>query len=534
MYIKLFLMRKILWLFLLFSFFPVFSASDGYPRNVNADVLHYQFALTINDSTDTVEGSAVIIVKFLHAADSMSFDLKGINSAGKGMYVTQILLNTENVKWNHGEEKLVIYFKNTAEQGDTLTFVIGYRGIPSDGLIISKNKFGNRTFFADNWPDRAHCYLPCIDHPYDKASVEFIITAPDRYKVVANGSLIEESDLIGEMSLTHWSESVPIATKVMTFGAAMFAVKLSGIVNNIPVWSWVFPENRSEGFSDYSVASRPLEYYSNVIGPYPYEKLANVQSKTIYGGLENAGTIFYSERSVTGKGLAEGLIAHEIAHQWFGNCVTEGDWLHVWLSEGFATYMTSLYFESLQGRTRLESDMITARTRVLKYYEKIAKPVIDTTIVNLMNLLNANSYQKGAWVLHMLRHELGDEDFMKGLQLYYLRFKNANALTEDFKGIMEQVSGKDLGKFFQQWLYMPGQPELMFRYENNRKKGITEIFIEQKQEHLFEFNIELLIKGDSTDRIVNAKVNGRVTKISVPFTRHIVIIPDPRTNLLFK
>ena len=104
----------------------------------------------------------------------------------------------------------------------------------------------------------------------------------------------------------------------MTFGAARFAVKYEGEVNNIPVWSWVFPQNRMEGFNDYSVAMRPLEFYSSLIGDYPYEKLANVQSKTIYGGLENAGAIFYAENSVTGNGKAERLIAHEIAHQWFG------------------------------------------------------------------------------------------------------------------------------------------------------------------------------------------------------------------------
>ena len=103
--------------------------------------------------------------------------------------------------------------------------LLNISGIPADGLIISRNKYGDRTFFADHWPDRAHNYLPCIDHPYDKASVDFIITAPDRYSVVANGILIEESDLDGNMKLTHWSEIIPLPVKVMTFGAARFAVK---------------------------------------------------------------------------------------------------------------------------------------------------------------------------------------------------------------------------------------------------------------------------------------------------------------------
>jgi aminopeptidase N len=277
-----------------------------------------------------------------------------------------------------------------------------------------------------------------------------------------------------------------------------------------------------------------LEYYSRIIGTYPYEKLANVQSKTIYGGVENAGTIFYSENSVTGQGRAEGLIAHEVAHQWFGDCVTEADWYHIWLSEGFATYMTSLYFESKEGRARLESDMRSARVRILNYNERTEKPVIDTTVTNLMKLLNVNSYQKGAWVLHMLRHELGDTVFMKGLGLYYERFRNSNALTKDFRSVMEEVSGRNLGKFFQQWLYTTGQPELTIRQEAGKKKGTIEVYIEQKQSKLYEFNIELLIKSDSGERIENVSVKDKITRIEVRSETPVEIIPDPKVNLLFK
>ena len=527
-------MSKVFCFFLLLIVSRILSAHDGYPRKTYADVLHYEFALAINDSTDRIEGRALIIIKFINEADSISFDLKSINAEGKGMGVKSVSLGDKSIKWEQREKSLIVFFDNPVKQNDTLEFAIDYSGIPGDGLIISKNKYGNRTFFADNWPDRAHNYLPCIDHPYDKASVDFIITAPDKYKVVASGTLIEESDLVGPMTLTHWSETVPIPTKVMAFGAAEFAVQYAGKVNNIPVWTWVYPENRKEGFSDYAVAVKPLEYYSTVIGPYPYKKLADVQSKTIYGGLENAGTIFYSENSVTGLGKAEGLIAHEIAHQWFGNCVTEADWHHIWLSEGFATYMTELYFESFKGKDRLKSDMALARAIVLKYYEKNPKPIIDTTITNLMDLLSPNSYKKGAWVLHMLRHELGDEDFMKGLRLYYERFYNSNALTKDFENVMEEVSGRNLGKFFQQWLYTAGQPELRIWHKKGKKRGTIEVYIEQKQENLFEFNIELMVKDATGEKIENVNVKDRVTKVVMTSTNDVVIVPDPDVKLLFK
>lgn len=527
-------MRKFLCLFVFLVVPGILSAADGYPRKTYADVLHYEFALAINDSTDRIEGRALIRIRFINGSDSVSFDLKSINSAGKGMSVENVSSVNKKLKWEHVKQKLLVLLDNPAKQDDTLEFVINYSGIPDDGLIISKNKYGNRTFFSDHWPDRAHNYLPCIDHPYDKASVDFIITAPDKYQVVASGVLVEESDLVGPTTLTHWRETVPQVTKVMAFGAAEFAVQYAGMVNNVPVWSWVYPENRKEGFSDYSVAVKPMEYYSTLIGAYPFKKLANVQSKTIYGGLENAGTIFYSENSITGLGKAEGLIAHEIAHQWFGNCVTEADWHHVWLSEGFATYLTELYFESFKGKERLKSDMTAARTRVLKYYDKNPKPIIDTTITNLMDLLSPNSYQKGAWVLHMLRHELGDEVFMKGLRLYYERYYNSNALTKDFEDIMEEVSGRDLGKFFQQWLFTAGQPELSIAHRKGKKKGTVDVIIEQKQHYLFEFNLDILIKNSRGETVENIVVTDRITRVVIKSDDDIVIIPDPDVNLLFR
>ena len=526
-------MRRIFSLYLLFILIHNADASDGYPRRLNSDVLHYEFALSINDSTDRIGGRARILLKLDHSSDSVYFDLMCKNMKGKGMEVTDVTATEVDVTWKHISDRLIVFFNRNSVKIDTMEFVIEYGGIPEDGLIISSNKFGNRTFFADHWPDRAHCYLPCVDHPYDKSSVDFLITAPDRYKIIANGILIEESDLPGNFSFTHWKETIPLATKVMTFGAAEFAIKSAGVYNHIPVWTWVYPENRNEGFYDYSVAMRPLEYFSTIIGKYPYLKLANVQSKTIYGGLENAGTIFYSENSVSGKGKVEGLMAHEIAHQWFGNSVSEADWHHIWLSEGFATYLTSLYFESLKGKERLRNDLISARTRVIKYYETNRKPLIDTTETILADLLNPNSYQKGAWVLHMLRHEIGDEAFMKGLQLYYKRFCNRTALSADFINIMEEVSERNLKTFFKQWLYLPGHPQLKIWHKPGIQKGTFEVYIEQLQNNIFEFNIELLIKELSGEKVKNVFVRERTTKVIVSALNEIEIIPDPNVNLLF-
>jgi aminopeptidase N len=498
------------------------------------DVIHYQFSLRLNDSTDMIEGEALITVRFRGTVKLFGFDLRNINSAGKGMKVSEVSLNKPGFTWDHSGNRLTIAMARPEDGGNEVKVTVKWKGVPADGLIISKNKFGDRTFFADHWPDRASNYLPVVDHPSDKATVEFIITAPSHYKVVASGYLAGEKPDENGYTVTHWKEDVPLAVKVMAFAAAPFAVQLAGTEDNIPVTTWVYEKNAEAGFNDYAVALKPMAFYDSIIGPYPYEKLANVQSKTIFGGLENAGCIFYSENSVTGKGRAENLIAHEIAHQWFGNSVTEQDWHHIWLSEGFATYMTSVYLERTYGEVRFKESMRSARDRILRSSERNPGPVIDTTITDLMKLLSANSYQKGAWVLHMLRNEIGDEFFWKGMRLYYERFRNGNALTSDFEKVMEEVSKRELGAFFNQWLLVPGQPDLKITSAPGGKNGTMDIVITQLQDHLFTFPMEIQLKDKNGSRTEKLNISGKETLLNVKASPDLKIISDPDVRLLFR
>ena len=228
--------------------FPV-SADDGYRRNTLMDVINYTFLISVSDTSDTIYGEATILLRFTDGISTLEFDLKNLNPDGKGMIVDSVIFNKCKIKWLHRENKLTVTPEKMQLRGITDgTLKIVYHGIPSDGLIISENKFKNRTFFSDHWPDRARNYIPCIDHPYDKATVDFIIIAPAHYEVVAGGYLLEESHLGDNLKLTHWKEEVPLATKVMAFGAADFDIRLAGVADNIPVWTYVFKENRREGF----------------------------------------------------------------------------------------------------------------------------------------------------------------------------------------------------------------------------------------------------------------------------------------------
>ena len=517
---------------LLFSAACFAQATDA--RKDLLDVQHYSFIIRLNDDNDTIKAEAVISIKFLQSSHGFDLDLVQKKADGKGMTVTAVKGDYGDVSFSQQPE--IVHIDAIAQAGETHLYTINYEGVPADGLIIAKNKYGHRTFFADNWPNRAHNWLACVDHPADKAWVNFLVIAPEHYQVVSNGIQVEETNLPDHYRLTHWREKVPLPTKIMVIGVADFAVNHAGDVDSIPVSSWVYPENSGKGFYDYAVACDVLPFYIKNIGTYPYRKLANVQSKTIFGGMENAGAIFYSENSVKGDRSVEALFAHEIAHQWFGDYVTETNWQHLWLSEGFATYMTHLYMEKAHGIDSLRQRLRDDRREVIAFAAKSNAPVVDTTVnSNFMQLLNANSYQKGGWVLHMLRRKLGDATFWKGIRAYYARYGGGNASTDDFRKTMESVSGTNLQSFFQQWLYTPGLPILDAKWRYNAAKKTITIQIRQTQAAVFSFPLQVLIVSGKKSTIQTLYVNGRQASLSM----HVSQTPgpvklDPNVNLLFK
>ncbi|HEU5167634.1 MAG TPA: M1 family metallopeptidase [Chitinophagaceae bacterium] len=499
------------------------------------DVLNYKFNIGLNDVSDTIYGVAEIKVRFLQPVNEVSFDLTNAKDKGKGMKVGK--LQGSYIRGTiYKEESFRILLSQNMNIGDTATFVIPYSGVPADGLIISKTKYGHRSFFGDNWPNRGHNWIPCHDDPADKATVEFIVTAPEHYQVVANGVQIEETSLGNSFKLTHWKEDTPISTKVMVIGAADFAVNLAGIVNgNIPVYSWVYPENKDKGFYDYAQANEILEYYITHIGPYGYKKLANVQSKTRFGGLENANTIFYSENSVSGTRKSEGLLAHEIAHQWFGNMATEKSFGHLWLSEGFATYFTILYFENKYGKDTAIKMLKEDRSQVIDFSKETNKAIVDTEETDYMKLLNANSYQKGGWVLHMLRCELGDSVFWRSIRKYYGTYAGSVADTRDLQKVFEEVSGKNLNQFFDQWLYTAGQPDLDITWQYDAIGKFVNVDVKQQQKNAFNFPLSLKINSSGTGKKEKIFVKEAAASFKIKVDQKpTAIILDPDTELLMK
>lgn len=496
----------------------------------NIDVLHYKFELELSDGTDAINGKATINLKFLNDASFVDLDLASLEEE-KGMAAFRVSSSGMPLRFSARNDKIKIWLQQTATKGTDQTFEIEYIGVPKDGLIISKNSWGDRTFFSDNWPDRARHWLPLNDRPDDKASVEFIVKAPQRYKVVSNGLLQSEKVLGNGLRVTHWKEVIPIPSKVMVIGAASFAVKNYPVrKGGVPVSAWVYPQDSAKGFYDYAIADGILHFFEDYIGPFPYKKLANVQSTTMFGGMENASAIFYGEKTVTGNRSTEALIAHEIVHQWFGNTATEKSFSHLWLSEGFATYLTHMYIEQKYGVDSFYKRLADDRQKVIQFAKTSKQAVVDSTS-DYMDLLNANSYQKGGWVLHMLRRSVGDSAFKKIIQTYYVQYKVANADSKDFEAVAEAISGKDLTSFFGQWLYEPGVPAFEIKTDNGSDMLVIEI---KGEKNVYHNDLEVqVIDAQGATSVHVIPIREKLTSFKIKTKGPVKLKIDPEMKLLF-
>ena len=468
---------------------PPGQAPPPGPYAPGFDAVHYDIALALPDTGSIIRGITRARIALVEPrADTLRLDLAGLA-------VERVRVNGHDAAHRHEAGKIHVPIPADAAVGDTITVEVAYVGRPDDGLIIGTNVHGRRTAFADNWPDRARFWFPSIDHPSDKATVAFAVSAPEPWAVVANGERRDDVALEppapaavsgARRAVWRWATDRPIPTYTMVIGAAEFAIGRAGEACApsgdacIETTWWVFPPDTAHARRVFRRADQLVAYYAALVAPFPYEKLAHVQSSTRYGGMENVSAIFYSERAIAAGRDIEGTVAHETAHQWFGDAVTEADWRHLWLSEGFATYFGALFFEHADGVERFREIMERNRRAYLAS-NVTGRPIVDPTEENLFELLNANNYQKGAWVLHMLRGILGDSVFFDGVRRYYRAHEHGTALTEDLVRAMESASGRELDWFFEQWVFRPGYPQLRVEWTWDQRTREVVLVIEQAQ-----------------------------------------------------
>jgi len=521
---------------------PFLAKADTYPINKNIDVKHYAFELSLSDNTNEIIGTAKVTVSFKQAG-MQNFRLDLINKTNarqdKGMVVDGVHILNAPLNYTHQNDELIINLPTPSTLNQTITFTIQYHGVPFDGLRIGATKLGDRSFFNENWPNRGRHWLPIVDHPHDKATSEFIVKAPSHYKVVSNGLLLEESDLGNNLKLTHWKQSVPVSSWLFVLGVADFAVKYVDEFKGKSIQTWVYAKNREAGFYDFDEPTKKvLEFYSNYVGPYAYEKLANIQTPSVNGGMETSSAIFYGEDLVTGKRdeRVRNVVIHEIAHQWFGNAVTETSWNDAWLSEGFATFFTLLFIENEYGKEEYNKGIAKAKKSVFDLSVKMPDfSIVSERTAEKEQVTSGITYQKGAWVLHMLRDLIGEKNFKKGIQNYYAKYFNANTNTDEFRIEMEKASGKDLKLFFKQWLYQPVNPTINanWKYDSITKK--LNVQLHQAQSFIFNVRVEIgyYKKGSITPTILMMNLKDKDQVFSFPLASSPEKLElDPRNVLL--
>lgn len=502
--------------------------------------VHYTVDLTLNEPLTEIV-SARVALQILVTKPTRLIDL----DFGE-MTTSSVKLDGSDVPFVHKDGMLQVKPEKALMAGSRITLTISYRGKPKDGLILTRDKDGEPSAVGDNWPNRLHHWIPSLDHPSAKATVTFNITTSMDDLVVANGRLDKVKTASTSTRTWTYTETAPIPPYCMIIAVGDFA-KLPSLTNAVTPLSYYVPKSDTQHAQTGFAPSAPaLDLFSQLVAPYPYEKLAMIVGATRFGGMENSSAILFTQTLFDPKpdakisktfGIPSGtvtLIAHEIAHQWFGDSVTESTWSDLWLSEGFATYFAGLFMKRHDGEDAFREYMQKAAESYFAYEEKKSVPIFDPETENLLNLLNANNYQKGAWVLHMLHQRLGDDLFFRGIQNYYQRHKNGIASTEDLRAAMEQTSGKNLREFFARWIYDSGHPEYELEWESTAKKGSFKLTLNQVQRsNAFLDPVPIVVRtADGVQNLVIEPTGKQTVKLIQLGGPPLTIEVDPANTLL--
>ncbi len=342
------------------------SWAAPYQRQPGISPDHYVFNIEVADNTHVIKGETVATVRFKDAGvDRVAFDLEAKKADGTGMTVSGVAEDgvAAPLHFTHEGDRLTVLLGHAAKAGDVAVFHIAYGGAPSDGLRFGTTDAGQHAIFSWNWPTKMRDWAPTLDHISSKVTTEFVVTAPEQYSVAANGVLESEVSLGDGRKVTHWNQGVPITPWLNAIGIARFQTYYGGTERGVPLVIWVPAGEKADVEHGFETARRAIDFYGDTIGPFPFEKLGQVAAPFDHSSTEHASVIFYGDggtrdgaqpvppRANRPESFSRApLLAHEMAHQWFGDSVTEATWGDVWLSEGFATYFADLYTEHYDGR----------------------------------------------------------------------------------------------------------------------------------------------------------------------------------------
>lgn len=425
------------------TFYPLMG-NGGY------DVQHYLLDLDVDVPTNTITGTATILAETTHPLSSFNLDLAGLT-------IESIDVDGEDALFSRVESELMITPTRPLADGQLFTTSIVYSGEPQPIIDpgASYSEVGwlpqiDGTFVASE-PSGAMGWYPVNNHPRDKASYTFRVSVAPDYMVAANGTLTEMSEQ-GDRVTYIWETADDTASYLTTIHIGNYDLKESESPNGVPIRNY-FPKGTPRSVqAKFDRTGEMIDFLAELIAPYPFE---------VYGvALLNQDVRWALETQTLStfgaSGAGETTVVHELAHQWFGNSVSPGDWQDIWLNEGFATYLSDLWFEEQEGAEAFDQHM----REMYDYLEGMdAKP--PGSIPN-EEMFSRTVYVRGAWTLHALRLEIGDEVFFELLRTYYQRFADSHVTTDEFIALANQVSGRDVSPLINAWLFdekMPPMPE---------------------------------------------------------------------------
>ena len=519
------------------------DSAPHYAPDRNADVLHIKLDVTPDFEHKTVAGTASITFKPI-AKPLTELTLHGVH------------LNIHDVRSTHSiddysvtADDLTIVFRKPIAEGEEFKVDVDYDAEPSKGLYFRTSEMGYDSGDEQIWtqgePHEARHWFPCFDYPNERSSTEIICHVPKGMTVLSNGvRLGEEVDAESDTKAVHWRQDKPHANYLICLVAG-YLDKLEKKHGDIPLSFYTPPSYSQHAANSFRDTADIMAFFEEEIGvPFPWDKYAQVAVLDFHwGGMENTslttlttGTIFSEETENIES--SRGLDAHEMAHQWFGDYVTCKDWSHLWLNEGFATYYAHLHAEHQFGRDALLYGMYRDAERRVLPKAKDHRPIVYKDYKNPGEQFDHRAYPKGSWVLHMLRSQLGPDLYRQCIRTYLEKHALSSVVSEELNSTIEEVTGRSFDRFFDQWVFHPGNPDLKVSYRWLPAEKLAKVTVEQLQsdEHgvmVFQFPtaIRFIGQGETVDHEV--EISQRKHEFFVPLKSKPEIVRfDPEYTVL--
>ena len=450
-----------------------------------ADVRHVKLVLTLDFEQETVSGTAYTTFAALYE------EVKTVTFDAVELAIENITIDGKAVAYTTTDKKLTVTLDRIYFNNEVFTIAIAYHAKPRTGLNFIKPAPEDPTRPVQAWSfgqPRYHSHwFPCHDAPNDRATTEMIVTVPAQFLTVSNGNLLQVTDN-GTTKTHHWLHDIPHAAYLISLVVCDFAV-IEDSYNGKPVTYYVRKDRKDDATLLMGKTPQMMQFFSEFTGvEYPYDKYAQTVVEIYTGAMEHTTATTHSFMLLMDKKYAFDddtlvpVVAHELAHQWFGDLVTCRDWSNGWLNEGFATYFENMWNERDLGQNAFKESMRVMKEWYLNEDKHYRRPIVYHVFHDDgFELFDGHMYGKGAWVLHMLRHQLGDAAFKRAIKTYLERYREKEVITADLERTFEESTGRSLAQYFQQWVYSGGYPEFEVSYSWDSERKLARIKIKQTQ-----------------------------------------------------